>query len=401
MTVRINPRFNAIPTNPFDRLRALLSGPGGGETLAMSVGEPQHTPPVFALDVLARESAGWRTYPPLTGTEEFREAVANWASRRFSLPAGALDPESAVLPVAGSREPLGQIAIVAASGETDGGVALIPDPAYQIYSGAAAIAGLRAHFVPALAENGFLVDYSKLPENVLKETRLAYLCSPANPQGAAASLELLVANIRTARQYGFILAVDECYSEIYFGAPPVGSLQAAASLPTPESGDLFENVIVFSSLSKRSSVPGFRSGYIAGDRKIIDAFRRFRAAGGVAVPTPILKASIALWHDEGHVELNRIQYQAKFDAAESILCGRFDFYRPAGGFFLWLNVGDGEKAALALWKKAGIRVLPGAYMASAENQNAAQPYIRVALVHELDITERALKRFVEILPEAQ
>lgn len=395
-----NPNLFRLPANPFDRLRALLSGPGGGESLPMSIGEPQHPAPAFVAEILAREAAGWSKYPPLTGTPAFRAAAAAWAERRYRLPAGALDPETALLPVAGTREALGQITIVAAAPATPPALVLLPSPGYQVYGGAAIVAGAEGYYVPAHAENGFLPDYKALPESVLSRASVAYLCSPANPQGAVATKAQLADAIRLARRHGFILAVDECYAEIYDRVPPPGALEVCAELPLPASGDMFENVVVFHSLSKRSSVPGLRSGFIAGGRAIIEGFTRLRACGGAAMPLPVLAAATALWQDEEHVEANRALYRAKFDLAERILGNRLNFVRPAGGFFLWLDVGDGERAAKALWDKTGIRVLPGAYLASPGSDSAAAtPYVRIALVHDLATTERALTRIAETLKD--
>lgn len=236
--------------------------------------------------------------------------------------------------------------------------------------------------------------HSEVAAATLERTALAYLCTPANPQGTVADLETLKQAILLARQYGYVLAVDECYSEIYDGAPPAGTLQACAEL-----GGALDNVIVFHSLSKRSSVPGLRSGFVAGDPRIIAAFARLRAYGGAVTPLPILAAAATLWQDEAHVVENRTLYQAKMTVAQSLLEGRFGFSKPAGSFFLWLDVGNGEAAAQKLWGKAGIRVLPGAYLAHTDETgvNPGTPFIRVALVHDIETTTTALHRLRAIL----
>ncbi len=256
------------------------------------------------------------------------------------------------------------------------------------------MAGAEPIFVPATRETGFQPDFTALPESVLRRTALAYLCTPGNPQGSVASADLLQRSVELARRFDFVLAVDECYSEIYDREPPPGALGACATL-----GGTLDNVAVFHSLSKRSSVPGLRCGFVAGDERAIAAFSHLRSYAGATVPIPLLAAGAALWRDEGHVEDNRRLYRAKLDIAEELLGGRFGFFRPPGGFFLWLDVGDGEAAALKLWQAANIRVLPGAYLAreGADGVNPGRPYIRVALVHDLDTTRRALARMAEVL----
>ncbi|HVI52803.1 MAG TPA: aminotransferase class I/II-fold pyridoxal phosphate-dependent enzyme [Candidatus Sulfotelmatobacter sp.] len=393
----VNPRLDLLTDYPFQRLAALLQGEPGDEPLIMSIGEPQHRPPAFVAEILAKEAAGWNKYPPMAGTPDFRKAAGGWLMRRFGLSDAAFDPDKQILPLAGTREGLYQIAQLVVAEAKSGAkppVVLLPNPFYQVYAGAALMAGAEPVFVSATAETGFLPDFASLPEEILSRTALAYLCTPGNPQGAVASLERLQATIQLARQYGFVLAVDECYSEIYDAAKPAGALEACREL-----GGSYRGVVVFHSLSKRSSAPGLRSGFVAGDPDLIAPFGRLRAYAGATIPTPILAASAALWRDEEHVEINRFAYRAKIDAAQAILGNRLGFYRPQGGFFLWLNVGDGEQAARTLWEKAGIRVLPGAYLArpGAGGVNPGQPYIRVALVHELEIVRKAIGRMNDVL----
>ncbi|MFQ5765272.1 MAG: aminotransferase class I/II-fold pyridoxal phosphate-dependent enzyme, partial [Rhodospirillales bacterium] len=330
------------------------------------------------------------------GTPEFRAAVARWLTRRYDLPAGAVDPDRHVLPVAGTREALYLVsALVVPEGK--GGaqpVVAMPNPFYHVYGGAAAVSGAEPVFLPATPETAFLPDITSLDENTLERTALYYFCSPANPQGAVAGLEVLEAAIRLAREHDFVLVADECYAEIYDRVPPPGALQACRRL-----GDGFDNVLVFHSLSKRSSAPGLRSGFVAGDEKLIHPFKRLRNYVGPQVPMPAMAASVALWADEDHVEENRRLYRAKFDAAEAILGGRYLFFRPAGGFFVWLDVGDGETAARKLWAEAGIRVLPGAYIGreDASGRNPGDRFIRLALVDDLETVTDALKKIVKVL----
>ena len=391
-----NSRLELLVDYPFQRLTALLADPPGAEPLSMALGEPQHPLPPMVAGIIADSAASFGKYPPLNGTPEFRAAAAGWAQRRFALPPGLLDPERHLLPLGGSREGLFQLAqVICPSGRSGKRrpLVLMPNPLYQVYTAAALMAGAEPVFVPAGEENGFLPDFQALPKAVLDRTVLAYLGNPANPQGAVASAAQLRQYIELARRHDFVLAVDECYSEIFDGEPPPGALAEAAAL----NGG-FDNVVVLHSLSKRSSVPGLRSGFLAGDARVIAAFAKLRAYAGAAIPLPLLAASIALWNDESHVEANRALYRAKFDLAQSLLGGSPGFHRPAGGFFQWLKVGDGETAALRLWREAGIRVLPGAYLAREQaGGNPGRPYIRVALVHDLETTARGLARMAAVL----
>jgi N-succinyldiaminopimelate aminotransferase len=385
--------------HPFARLNSLLQGikPGGaGQPLSFSVGEPQMTPPPIIGEVLQREFGQWSRYPLAPGTPEFRAAVTDWLVRRYRLPPALLDPDEHVLPVAGSREALFMIALSAVP-ERPGGTrpaVLMPNPFYHVYAGAAAVAGAEPVFLPAVAETGFLPDIDSIPPSVLGRASLAYLCSPANPQGAVAPVDVLQRWIELARRYDFVIAFDECYTEIYGRVAPAGGLEACARL-----GSDLANVIVFHSLSKRSGVPGLRSGFVAGDARLIQRNAQLINYGGVAVPYPILAASTALWRDEAHVELGRQRYRANFEAATEILGPAFGTTQPAGGFFLWLDVGDGEAAARRLWAEAGIRVLPGAYMARADERgaNPGQRYIRVALVYDTETTAAGLRRMRDVL----
>lgn len=390
----LNPRLDQLADYPFTRLAALLNGlEAGGEALVMSIGEPQHTPPSLLTEALNRAGGLWGKYPPVQGTPEFRQAVATWLNQRYALPVGQIDPDRHILPVAGTREALYLAAQMCVPDTKRGHVpaVLIPNPFYQVYLGGAVLAGAEPVMVDA--PQG-APDFSIVPPSVLERTALAYLCSPANPQGSVATLQQLQSAIALARQYDFVLAVDECYAEIWDKAPPPGALQACAGM-----GDGFQNTLVFHSLSKRSSVPGLRSGFVAGDAGLIAAFQRLRSYGGATLPMPVLAASAALWADEAHVIENQKLYRAKMDLAGRILGKHPGFTRPEGGFFLWLDVGDGEVAAKKLWQSTGIRVLPGAYLAmlGADGRNPGQPYIRIALVHDLATTERALSAIAATL----
>ena len=347
-------------------------------------------------EILDANAAGWGKYPGVDGTPEFRRAVADWLTRRYRLPDGLVDADSQILPVSGTREALFLIGHAAVPRRKGGlrPVVLVPNPYYHVYSATPLLTGAESVFVSATEQTGFLPDFSTLDPGILERTALAYFCTPSNPQGSVADMETLKRAIALARKYDFVLAVDECYSEIHLGDPPPGAISACA-----EMGEGMDNVVIFHSLSKRSSVPGLRSGFVAGPAELMKAFRRIRTYGGATVPEPIIKASTALWGEEGHVAESRALYRAKFDAAQRILGPRFGNVVPQGGFFLWLNVGDGEDAARRLWTEAAIRVLPGAYLArpDASGHNPGTEYIRVALVHDLITTIGALERLVKVL----
>jgi aspartate/methionine/tyrosine aminotransferase len=386
--------------HPFTRLNKLLESvqAGGGNTpLALSVGEPQFAPPPAVQRLVHEQAALWGKYPMATGTEPFRKAAAGWLTRRFRLPEGMVDPARHVMPVSGTREALFHVALSAvpeiAAGE-EKPVVLMPNPFYHVYAGAAAAAGAEPYFLNATEENSFLPEIAAIPPAILKRTRLAYICSPSNPQGAVAPLSYLAAWLALARQHGFVLASDECYSEIYRGTPPHGALEAARDM-----GGALDNLIIFHSLSKRSSGAGMRSGFVAGDARLMQRQAQLINFGGVATPYPILAAATELWQDEDHVAGYRAKYIENFNAAQDALEDTFGDVRAEGGFFLWLDVGDGEAAAKALWAEAAIRVLPGGYMARADANgiNPGQRYIRVALVLEPAEMTAALKRMAPVL----
>ncbi len=396
-----NDRISQIGDYPFDRLRALLGPiepPAGLTAIALSLGEPQHPPPALIRDAVTADHASWGRYPPMRGTGAARAAIADWAAARYGLPAQMLDPARNVVPVCGTREALFMIALAAVPERSDGArpVVLMPNPFYQVYLGAAVVAGAEPVFVPADRDTGFLPDFSGVPADLLARTALAYFCSPANPQGAVATKDALAGLVALAREHDFVLASDECYSEVYDrnAPPPAGMLEACRDL-----GGGLENVVVFNSLSKRSSCPGLRVGFVIGEAGFVDRFVRLRDYGGAAPPLPLLAAAQALLADEDHVEASRALYRRKFDIAGELLADRPGFYRPPGGFYLWLDVGDGEAAARRLWAEAAIRVLPGAYVArpGADGRNPGAAYIRIALVHDIETTREALGRIARVL----
>ena len=402
-------RFDGLPDSPFPRLNALIEGVQPGmDPIIMSLGEPQHPFPDFITRTIVENAQSFGKYPPIIGTPEFRAAVAGWLGRRYDMadaigPGKPLDPDHQILPVNGTREALFNAALVATppmKAATRPAI-LMPNPFYQCYAAAALAAGADPVYIAATAENGFMPDFASLHDALLARTAMIYVCSPANPQGSVASLSYLKELLTLARLHGILLAVDECYADIYDRDKPAGALQAALEL----DGTL-DNLIVFHSLSKRSSLPGLRSGFCAGDKSFMTRFKNFRNIAAPQVPLPLMAASAAAWAEDDHASDNRALYRRKIDMAERALGNRFSFYRPAGGFFLWLDVGDGERAAYDLWAKGGVKVLPGAYLSrdnsglAGDTHNANNPgtsYIRVALVESEAKTQIALSRMAEIL----
>ena len=394
----ISDRLDELTDYPFPRLDALIADlplPDGETAIPMWMGEPKHGVPEIARDALASRFDDYGRYPPIEGTPGLREAITAWLTRRFSLPDGFIDPGRHVMPVAGTREALFMIALAAVPTAKAGKkpAVLMPNPFYQPYKGGALSAGAEPIYLECGPDSGFLPDLNSLSSDLLDRTALFYLCSPANPQGAIADRDYLRRAVDLARRHDFILASDECYAEIYDQTPPPSALEICA-----EDNDL-TNVIAFHSLSKRSSVPGLRSGFVAGDPDFIKAFVRLRKYAAASSSFAAYDTAELLWREEDHVAANRALYREKIDIAERILGNRFGFFRPPGGFFLWLDVGDGEEAARTLWSKAAIKVLPGAYLAATTpgEPNPAQSYIRVALVNDIETTHEALTRLAEVL----
>lgn len=394
-------RFSDLPEYAFPRLRALLERhPPGGDPLAMSIGEPRHPVPALLHEALARHAEGYAKYPPIDGTPGFRQAVGAWATTRFALPDGTLDPDSMILPLNGTREGLFMAAMALAPATRNGerAAVLIPNPFYQCYAAAALAVGAEPIFVPATEESGWLPDYASLPEDILARTVFAYYCSPSNPQGAVATRDQLGRIAALAESYDFIVGFDECYSEIYPDGPaPPGGLAAAVA-----EGVSLDHVLVFNSLSKRSNVPGLRSGFVAGGAAPIAAMKRLRAYAGAPSPLPVLHAAEALWRDEAHVVANRALYREKFDLTDRILGGLPGYTAPRGGFFLWLEVGDGAAVTVDLWRRHGVKVLPGAYLGRGDprfidGKNPGTRYIRAALVEPAATLRPGLEAIAGVL----
>jgi aspartate/methionine/tyrosine aminotransferase len=402
---RVSPPSSAradVGRSPFVRLRELLGDmPPGKPAISLAVGEPQHPVPSFVGPVLAAHIDEFGRYPMNKGLDAFCQAAAAWLGRRFALPR-AIDPATEILVLSGSREGL-FLASIAAARWASGREAnsrlgrpamLIPNPFYAAYAAGAVAADCEPVYLPATAATGFLPDLDALSEDLLARTVAFVIASPANPQGAVADLASLQRIVALARKFGFLVFSDACYSEIYTRHPPAGMLEAA--------GPDIAHVVEFQSLSKRSSQPGLRSGFAPGDRKFLARFLELRNVAAPQVPMPAQRVAIAAYGDEAHVEENRRLYSQKFDLADQIVGDRYGYRRPAGGFFLWLDVraqGGDEAVALRLWKEAGLRVVPGRYLArdQADGSNPGLGYIRVAMVHDQETTAEALHRLVAVL----
>lgn len=385
-------RFSNLPDYAFPRLRKLLdSHAPGGETIAMTIGEPRHPMPDFVGPVLAASLAGFGVYPPNDGTPELLAAISGWLARRY----GVTVAPDRLMALNGTREGLFNAAVALCPEVKNGKrpVVLMPNPFYQVYAIAALALGAEPVYVPATAATGFLPDYEGLPADILDRVAIAFLCSPANPQGAIAPRDYLARLLTLAEKHDFRLFSDECYSEIWRLAPPPGALEVARDL-----GSDPERVFVFHSLSKRSNLPGLRSGFVAGGVQGIARIRQLRAFAGAPLPLPIQRVSERAWADEGHVQANLALYQEKFALADQVFAGANGYAAPEGGFFLWLPVDDGETAALKLWRETGVRVLPGAYLSrDVDGENPGKSYIRVALVAPKDETQRGLTKLRDCL----
>ena len=381
-------RFSNLPAYPFARLRALLdSHSPGGSPLPMTIGEPTHAFPQWIMRIIKDHSAGFNSYPPNDGTPELRSAISAWIAQRYGV---SPHPDKNVIALNGTREGLYNAAM-ALCPETKAGkqpLILTPNPFYQVYMFAALSVGAKPEFVPATKETGFLPDYAGLDPEILDRAALAYICSPANPQGSVADRSYWQDLILLAEKHDFRILADECYSEIYRKVPPIGALQVV-----DEMGADPDRVMVFHSLSKRSNLPGLRSGFAASGEGAISQMKKMRAYSGAPLPLPLQKAAEAVWSDEKHVEENRTLYVEKFAIADNIFESITEYTSPDAGFFLWLACHNGEEAALQLWTKDGIRVLPGRNLSQdVNNQNPGHEYIRVALVAPKNQIEIGLRK---------
>ena len=396
------PQASAASTfvSPFARLASLIEGLApGASPINLSIGEPRHALPDIVGPILQANLADFGRYPPIKGSDDFRQSVALWLERRYHL-GPTVDPATMIVPLNGSREGLFYAAFEARSASAkrvDQPVILIPNPFYPVYAAGAVAAGCTPIMLPADASTGFLPDLSGLDPALLDRTVACFFASPANPQGAVADLATWQSLIRLARRHDFMLLADECYSEIYRDTPPVGVLEAAHAL-----GEGYAKVVSFNSLSKRSNLPGLRCGFAAGDPRFITGWSVFRNIAAPQVSLPLQAVAAACYRDEAHVVDNRQQYNAKFAVAEEILGPVFGPVTPPGGFFLWLDVarfGGGETVARHLWQAAGLKVIPGAYLATKDDTgvNPGAPFIRLALVDSVEATRTACTRLIGVL----
>ena len=379
---------------PFEKLNALkaaVTAPADLPHIALSIGEPKHSSPAFVSECLKENLNALANYPTTKGLPELRQAIANWATQRFHLKADTLDAEQHILPVNGTREALFAFTQTIIN-RTPDALVVTPNPFYQIYEGAALLAGAQPHYLPCIDSNGFIPDFNAVSEATWQQCQLLFLCSPGNPTGAVIDSTTLQKLIKLADQYDFVIASDECYSELYFdeSKPPVGLLQVCAEM----GRDDFKRCVVFHSLSKRSNLPGLRSGFVAGDAEIMKAFLLYRTYHGCAMPIQHQLASIAAWNDEAHVKQNRDLYREKFDAVLRILDGVLEVKKPDASFYLWAKTPICDKAfAQQLFAQQNVTVLPGQFLGRAcDGINPGEQRVRMALVATLDECIEAAKR---------
>ena len=390
----MNNALQQLQPYPFEKLRALLGSvtPNPDKRpIALSIGEPKHASPDFVAKALADNLNQMAVYPTTAGIPALREAIAQWCERRFNVPHGWLDAGQHVLPVNGTREALFAFTQTVVSRSEDA-LVVSPNPFYQIYEGAAFLAGAKPHYLPCLAEHGFNPDFDAVPADIWKRCQILFLCSPGNPTGALIPLETLKKLIALADEHDFVIAADECYSELYFdeSSPPPGLLSACVALGRQD----FKRCVVFHSLSKRSNLPGLRSGFVAGDAAILRGFLLYRTYHGCAMPVQTLLASIAAWNDEAHVQANRDLYREKYDAVLKILSPVMDVQRPDGGFYLWPSVGgDDARFCKDLFESEHVTVVPGSYLSrDVEGFNPGAGRVRLALVAPLAECVEAAER---------
>ncbi len=385
-------RFSTLPEYAFPRLRTLLDPvPAGGEAILMTIGEPRHAMPDFVGPVLAANLDGFGVYPPNEGAPELLSAITAWVQKRY----GVAVENDRVLTLNGTREGLFNACIALCPEKKHGKqpLVLMPNPFYQVYAVAALTVGAEPMYVPATAATEHLPDFAGLSKDVLDRTSVVYICSPANPQGAVASREYWAELLALAEKHDFVIFADECYAEIWRTAPPVGILQVAS-----ETGADPERVVAFHSLSKRSNMPGLRSGFAVAGAQSMIRLRKLRAFAGAPLPLPLQRVAEAAWRDEAHVDASRALYQEKFRIADQVFAGMQGYAGPEGGFFLWLPVDDGEAATVKLWRETGVKVLPGAYLSrEANGENPGHGYIRVALVAPKEEMQRGLIRLRDCL----
>ena len=390
----MNPDIHKLQSYPFEKLAKLKSGitpPAEKKHISLSIGEPKHATPQVIIDALFSHMNGLSTYPSTKGIAELRNAIADWINKRFCKGRAIIAPESQVLPVNGTREALFAFAQSVIDAKHDA-LVMMPNPFYQIYEGAAYLAGATPYFMDCMAENGYLPDFDSITAADWQRCQLVYICSPGNPSGAVMSMQQMQQLIELSDQYDFVIASDECYSEIYFNddQPPVGLIEACLA----SGRDDFKNCVIFHSLSKRSNAPGLRSGFVAGDADIIQQFFQYRTYHGCAMPVQHQHASIAAWNDETHVQENRRLYQKKFAQVTEVLAPVLPVKTPDAAFYLWIETGlSDEDFAQRLFAEQNVTVLPGSYL-SREHKgfNPGHNHVRIALVADVEECLEAAQR---------
>lgn len=394
----MNPDLARLQAYPFERIRTLLQGisPADLPAVSLAMGEPKHPTPAFIHEAIAANLGGLANYPLTKGSAVLRDSIAAWLTQRFQLPAGSVDAEQHVIPVNGTREALFAFAQAVVTRTGDAAV-VMPNPFYQIYEGAALLAGAEPVFLNCTAANGFIPDFAAVPAAVWQRCQLLYICSPGNPTGAVMPLETLQSVLQLAETYNFIVAADECYSELYADEtqPPPGLLQAAAQM----GNTAWKRCVVFHSLSKRSNAPGMRSGFVAGDAEILKQFLLYRTYHGCAMPPPFQAVSAAAWADETHVQTNRALYREKFAAVMAILAPVMDVSQPPAGFYLWPQTPvDDTVFTRELFARAHVNVVPGSYLSrEAGGVNPGAGRVRLALVAPLDECIEAAERIRRVV----
>jgi N-succinyldiaminopimelate aminotransferase len=393
----MNPLLQRLQPYPFERLKQLFATvtPSANHApISLGIGEPRHATPQLVLDALASSTAALSSYPATAGIPALRQSCANWVQRRYGL---TLNPDNQILPINGSREALFAFAQTVLDGSKVGATVVCPNPFYQIYEGAALLAGAQAFYAPSDPALNFNVDWGKVPEEVWKNTQLLFVCSPGNPTGSVMPLEDWKTLFELSDRYGFVIASDECYSEIYFREePPLGGLEASYKLGRTD----YKNLVAFTSLSKRSNVPGMRSGFVAGDVDLLKQFLLYRTYHGSAMSGMVQAASIAAWNDEAHVVANRDMYRQKFAAVTPLLAQVLDVKLPDAAFYLWAAVPGGDDQAFArdLLAQYNVTVLPGSFLArESQGFNPGAGRIRMALVAETQECMQAAQRIVEFV----
>ena len=395
----MNPDLANLQPYPFQKITELKKGitPADKPMVSLAMGEPKHATPKIVIEALQENLSGLANYPITKGSDELRTAIGDWLTRRFKLPASSINPATHILPVNGTREALFAFAQAVIDRSTNNPTVLMPNPFYQIYEGAALLAGANPVYLPCTADTGFVPDFDAVSSETWDACQLIYLCSPGNPTGAVVQEEQIKQLLVLAEKHDFIIASDECYSEIYFdeAKPPVGLLEVAAKTGNTD----FKRCVIFHSLSKRSNSPGLRSGFVAGDAQILEKFLLYRTYHGCAMMPPVQAASIMAWNDEAHVLDNRNQYREKFDAVIEILSPIIDVKKPDASFYLWADVGmDDEVFTREIFEQQHLNVVPGSYLSrEVDGINPGRNRIRMALVAELDECIEAANRIVNYL----